>query len=152
MLRKAFGEGKVQALEMVRPRVDFEVLSTIIDRFDIDANCLMTGAIGEPAFIPVPIYTVCASAGDDRSWAGDLMDVCYYAFNLSWIKRRGLDTKMLHIVDVKGDSMEPALSNDDLILLDRSQTTPADGQTFVVRVVDDILVTHVQITGRDKNS
>lgn len=41
---------------------------------------------------------------------------------------------MLHIVRVKGDSMEPKLIDGDLILVDRAQAMPSDGRTYVVRI------------------
>lgn len=43
--------------------------------------------------------------------------------------------------------MEPKLYQGDLILVDRFQTTPADGKTFVVCVGDERLVKHIQRTG-----
>jgi len=103
----------------------------------------------EAEFVPIPRYTVSASAGHGDSFIGDPMDVTYYAFSLQWIKRRHLDPDMLHIVQVKGDSMEPTLSNGDLILVDRAQAEPSDGKTFVVRIWDELVVKNIQRVAKD---
>ena len=100
-------------------------------------------------FVPIPRYTVSASAGHGDSFIGDPLDITYYAFSLQWIKRRHLDPDMLHIVQVKGDSMVPTLSNGDLILVDRAQSDPADGKTFVVRIWDELVVKNVQRVAKD---
>lgn len=149
------GEAKVQALETARQRVDHDVLASIADRFEVDANWLLFGDIrhyavdsNDPAFVQIPRYTVSAEAGNSGSYISDPVDVTYYAFSLQWIKRRGLDPKELQIIEVRGDSMEPKLWEGDLILIDRSQKDPKDGKAFVVRVWDEFVVKHVQIIGQ----
>lgn len=161
LTRKAFaeaigvGEGKVQALETGAQKADHITLAAIIDRFEVSANWLLMGGIDEESdsnpvtsFVQIPRYTVSASAGNGSSFVGDEMDITYYAFNIQWIKRRGLDPKELQIIEVKGDSMEPKLWDGDLILIDRSQNAPKDGKSFVVRVWDEFVVKHVQIIGQ----
>ena len=49
------------------------------------------------------------------------------------------------MIAVRGDSMEPELYDQDLILLDRSQTHPRDGDMYVVRYSDELFVKRVQI-------
>lgn len=162
LTRKAFAakigvkEGKVQAIETGAQRVDHETLAAISDCFEVSANWLLKGGIDEesdnnPAtsFVQIPRYTVSASAGNGSSLVGDDVDITYYAFNIQWIKRRGLDPKELQIVEVKGDSMEPKLYHGDLILIDRTQNEHADGKTFVVRVGEEHVVKHVQRIGKD---
>lgn len=100
-------------------------------------------------FVPVPRYTVSVSAGHGDSFIGDTMDVTYYAFNLQWIKRRHLDPDNLHIVEVKGDSMSPTLSEGDLILIDRAQAEPTDGHAFVIRIWEELVVKNIQRVDRD---
>lgn len=166
--RKAFGdqvgisEAKVQALEIGKQRVDHEALYNIADRLSVDANWLL--GLGQPTtsggddapdevaaqFVPVPRYSVSAQAGNGGSFAGDYLDVTYYAFNVEWIKRRGLDRHMLNVIEVRGDSMEPKLAAGDLILIDRAQSSPSDGSTYVIRLGDELVVKSIQRLGRDK--
>lgn len=77
------------------------------------------------------------------------MDVSYYAFNVQWIKRRHLDQKMLNVIEVRGDSMEPKLAAGDLILIDRAQTEPTDGNTYVVRLGEELVVKNMQRIDRE---
>lgn len=162
LTRKAFaeaievGESKVQALETARQRVDHEVLVKIANRFDIDGNWLLFGETraqpmnnDDAAFVKVPRYTVSATAGNGGSFASDFLEVTHYAFSREWIDRRQLDPAQLQIINVRGDSMEPVLSDGDLILLDRSQQRPSDGGTFVVRIWDEHVVKHIQRTGEN---
>lgn len=91
--------------------------------------------------------SVSKEPGNGTSFIGEEMDTTYYAFSLKWIKRRGLDPKELHVIEVKGDSMESKLKHGDLILVDYSDIKPSDGSANVVRVMDDLVVKHVQPIG-----
>jgi phage repressor protein C with HTH and peptisase S24 domain len=146
---------KIKHIETGKQRADHEILAALRTVYGVDLNTLLTGEIGDdpatiddPSFVTVPKYTVSASAGDGGSFVAEPLEVSYYAFNIQWIKRRGLDPSQLQIVTVKGDSMEPKLLHGDLILVDRSQATPSDGSTYVVRICDELVVKHVQRIGR----
>lgn len=158
--RAAFAEplgasaDKIKHIESGQQRADHEILAALRTVYGVDLNALLTGDIGDdpatiddPSFVTVPKFTVSASAGNGGSFVAEPLEVSYYAFNLQWIKRRGLDPSQLHIVTVKGDSMEPKLQDGDLILVDRAQATPSDGSTFVVRIWDELVVKHVQRIG-----
>jgi len=147
-------EHKIKHIESGQQRADHEILAALRTVYGADINELLAGDIGDkpttiddPSFVTVPKFTVSASAGNGGSFAAKPLEVSYYAFNLQWIKRRGLDPSQLHIVTVKGDSMEPKLQHGDLILVDRAQATPSDGSTYVVRIWDELVVKHVQRIG-----
>jgi phage repressor protein C with HTH and peptisase S24 domain len=89
----------------------------------------------------VPVYDVAASAGD-----GALVDyegVAYsLAFPQDYLKRiTSSSPKHLTIISVKGDSMEPTLSDDDIVMLDMSKTSLGYEGLFVIRIYD---VLHVK--------
>ncbi|WP_049641791.1 XRE family transcriptional regulator [Candidatus Rhodobacter oscarellae] len=94
-------------------------------------------------FVPIPRFLVDAAAGD-----GALVDeetqTGFYAFNRSWLTRRKLAPDNLAVISVRGDSMEPKLSDGDLILVDQAQVEIADGITYVIRLGNDLLVKYVQ--------
>lgn len=97
-------------------------------------------------FIPIPRLSVEAAAGvgalvDDELQSG------FYAFNRSWLERRQLQPSTLSVIAVRGDSMEPKLSDGDLILVDRAQRQIADGISYVIRLGSDLLVKYVQRLG-----
>lgn len=168
MSRRAFGEllgvpeAKIQKIEIGAQRADHEFLESMSRNTDVDLNWLLgdrtdTKSSSDDAsediaaqFVPVPRYSVSAAAGNGGSFAGDYLDVTYYAFNLEWIKRRGLDRHMLNVIEVRGDSMEPKLAAGDLILIDRAQSSPSDGSTYVIRLGDELVVKSIQRLGRDK--
>jgi phage repressor protein C with HTH and peptisase S24 domain len=99
-------------------------------------------------FVKIPRFEVDASAGD-----GALVDVGmhsgFYAFNRSWLDRRNLTPESLAVISIRGDSMEPRLTDGDLILVDQSQKDIADGVTYVVRLGNDLLVKYVQRASPD---
>lgn len=99
----------------------------------------------------IPRYNVTVSAGHGAAVDGETVEN-YYAFSARWIKSRGLSADQLCVVTASGDSMEPRLHHGDLIMVDRSQTTIADGVAYVIRWGDDVLVKYVQRIGRDKIS
>jgi len=157
LTRKAFGtaigasEAKVQALENGRQRVDHPILEALSRNLGVDVNWLLLGgdnhhsaSVLDSGFLSIQRFDVGASAG-----TGSLVEAevgtGHYAFNRSWLKRRGLNPDDLAVISVRGDSMEPELNDNDLILLDRSLTSPKDGEMFVVRYAGDLFVKRVQV-------
>lgn len=173
LTREAFGTAigasaaKVQALENGRQRVDHLTLEALSRNLGIDANWLLLGGdnhhsldasekqtvstvLGSlPDFVPIARFSVEASAGN-----GALVDkedhTGSYAFHRSWLSRRQLDPTNLAVIAVRGDSMEPKLSDGDLILVDRAQRHVADGLAYVLRLGTDLLVKYVQRISPDK--
>ena len=62
----------------------------------------------------------------------------------TWIR-----PESLLCIRTKGDSMEPTLNDGDLILLDYSRTNPLDGQIFVLRNDDGLVVKRLRGSGFD---
>ena len=143
------------SIETGRQEPSFALLMSLIETFSIEPNWFFGVGSSDPdeaetvsQFVPIPRYTVSASAGPGAI-AGDYLDVSYYAFSLKWIKRRHLDHKMLNVIEVRGDSMEPRLSAGDLILIDRAQTDPTDGNTYVLRLGEELVVKNMQRIDRE---
>lgn len=89
----------------------------------------------------IPVFDVRASAGEGA--LVDYEDVTYsLAFPPSYLKRiTSTDPRNLTIISVKGDSMEPTLSDDDIVMLDMSKTSLGYEGLFVIRIYD---VLHVK--------
>lgn len=102
-----------------------------------------TNAAGVSDFIPIPRYQAEASAGAGALVSSE-QETGFYAFNSSWLQRRHLSPDSLAVISVRGDSMEPKLSDGDLILVDKSQSEIADGISYVLRLGNDLLVKYVQ--------
>lgn len=93
----------------------------------------------------VPVYDVAASAGH-----GAMVDYEAKAYSLAfppdYLKNiTSSAPKNLSIISVKGESMEPTLLDDDIVLLDASKTNLSFDGMFVLRF-DDAL--HVKRVGR----
>lgn len=162
--RRAFGEligvseAKIQKIEIGAQRADHEFLVRLAKGANIDLNWLLLGAAGPDTSqadsdytAQIPKFNVTVSAGHGAAVDGETVEN-YYAFSARWIKSRGLSAEQLCVVTASGDSMEPRLHHGDLIMVDRSQTTIADGVAYVIRWGDDVLVKYVQRIGRDKIS
>lgn len=94
-------------------------------------------------FISIQRFDVDASAGDG-ALAETEIGTGHYAFNRSWLERRGLQPDNLAVIAVRGDSMEPELYDKDLILLDQTQKEPRDGDMYVVRHSNELFVKRIQ--------
>lgn len=103
------------------------------------------GATG-PALVPV--YSVEASAGSGR-----VVDLEEHIANLAFSPRylaemtaaRGRD---LAAIRVRGDSMEPTLLDDDMVLIDRTKTSLDYDGLFVLRFGEAL---HVKRVGRGRS-
>lgn len=110
---------------------------------------LIEAALGRPVvakadhFIMVPRYDVRASAGGGALIHSELI-VDHLAFRQEWVLKMGLMRQKLALIEVHGDSMEPALCNGDLVLIDlRACELSADG-IYVIQHRGHLLVKRIQ--------
>lgn len=96
------------------------------------------------AFALVTRFDVALSAGPGA--AGDnAQPLSPVAFRKDWLLDRGLRADRCVVCNVRGDSMEPLLSDGDLVLLDRRQRKVRDGEVFgIVDVAGDVMVKRVE--------
>lgn len=95
-------------------------------------------------FILVPHYEVQASAGHGALVHSEQI-VDYLAFKAEWVRNTlGVTQKDLALISVKGDSMEPVLSNEDLILVDMRKNRVEDNAIYVLQLNDALLVKRIQ--------
>ena len=95
-------------------------------------------------FILVPHYEVQASAGNGSLVHSEQI-VDYLAFKADWVRNTlGVAQKDLALISVKGDSMEPVLSNEDLILVDMRRNRVEDNAIYVLQLNGSLLVKRIQ--------
>lgn len=95
-------------------------------------------------FILVPHYEVQASAGNGALVHSEQI-VDYLAFKADWVRNTlGVAQKDLALISVKGDSMEPTLSNEDLILVDMRKSRVEDNAIYVLQLDGTLLVKRIQ--------
>lgn len=68
-------------------------------------------------------------------------------FDLTLIKHHNYDAKDLAAVWAKGDSMEPTISNQDIIIVNKANCKPIDGFLYAVQYDDQISVKRIQHQG-----
>lgn len=96
------------------------------------------------AFVTVPRYDVSACAGHGAVIHSEHI-VDYLAFKADWVRNAlGVSAKDLALISVKGDSMEPTLSNGDLILLDMHQGKIEDNAIYALQHNSTLVVKRVQ--------
>lgn len=98
------------------------------------------GDLDADVFALVPRVEVSLSAGN-----GALVDheqpLPPLAFRRDWLQRKGVTSRAnLRICNVKGRSMEPALMDGDVVLIDLGQTAIQDGEIYAVRYGDEIKI------------
>jgi phage repressor protein C with HTH and peptisase S24 domain len=93
--------------------------------------------------VMVPRYDVQASAGGGALIHSELI-VDHLAFRPEWVSKMGLNRQKLALVEVHGDSMEPALYNTDLILIDLRAAALSVNGIYVIQHRGHLLVKRIQ--------
>ena len=68
----------------------------------------------------------------------------HVAFRRNWLQRKGLNVRSLSCVYARGDSMDPLICNDNLLLVDQTKTTIGEG-IYVLRIEDQLFVKRLQL-------
>jgi phage repressor protein C with HTH and peptisase S24 domain len=98
-------------------------------------------------FVMVPFYDVHASAGHGRFIASQPA-VRHYAFDRQWLALQiGLPAHRLALIPVSGNSMEPDLSDGDLVLIDRGDIEVLREGVYVFEVDDGLFVKRLSLRG-----
>jgi phage repressor protein C with HTH and peptisase S24 domain len=110
---------------------------TLFDLVSDDVPTTGPSAVSDHALIPQ--YTAKGSAGNGHSnehveVRGGLM------FKRDWLRRMGLKDPNLRVIYTTGSSMYPTLCDGDAVLLDLSQTAPADGRIYALLTPEGELI------------
>jgi phage repressor protein C with HTH and peptisase S24 domain len=95
-------------------------------------------------FALIPGYRVQVSAGHGAIAPEDEIPCRHLAFRRKWLKYRGFSEKDLVIVWCKGESMEPAIYNNDTLVVHIGKNKPVDGGIYVLRNHDQLWVKRIQ--------
>lgn len=83
-------------------------------------------------YATIPRVVVDISTGDGKILSVE-HEAEFYYFRKSWIKDRlGASTEDLRMLYVRGDSMEPTLCHNDIVLIDSSKKTPSPPGIFIL--------------------
>ena len=94
--------------------------------------------------VHIPRYDVKVSAGGG-SWTLDQTIVEQMPFQDRWLRQQlGKSADQMVLVSVEGDSMEPTLEENDLLLIDRQQREFAREGIYVIRLDNMLMVKRLQ--------
>lgn len=94
-------------------------------------------------FIPLPKYTVEASAGPGIS-PGAEVPVDVVAFDRQFLRDRGASPDQCTVIRARGDSMVPTIPDGSLLVVDHSQREISNGYITVIAIGDDLLVKRIR--------
>lgn len=98
-----------------------------------DEQCPTPQQDGAP-LVMVPMVEARLSAGGG-SFESDGQTLRHYAFRQDFLRRKGNPSTMV-LLRVTGDSMQPRILNNDVVLIDQAQTNPLPGRIYAVGVED----------------
>lgn len=95
----------------------------------------------DPEFLPIPMVKLRLQAGvtgyqtdPDRRGGGTI------GMRRTWIERSGLDPARLIAIQVRGESMEPALYEDDIVVINITDKKLIDGEVYAVNYEGESVV------------
>lgn len=94
-------------------------------------------------FALVPVYDPQASAGR-RSCVESAQQTGHLAFRKDWLRDKGLQVKHLAVITAKGDSMEPTISDGDILLIDTSIDKIVDDTLYILQADHHLIVKRIQ--------
>lgn len=103
-------------------------------------------SLAEPSveYVHIPRYEVEASAGGGAVIHGEQV-VDYLSFRAEWVRNSlGVSVRDLALISVIGDSMEPTLSEGDVVLLDMTTKGVMDGSIYALQLNGGLLVKRIQ--------
>lgn len=98
----------------------------------------------EYAFVP----RVKAVAGCGSSFETDDAVAGLYAFRKEFLERIHVKADKAVMMYVRGDSMEPVISDGDTVMVDKTDTSAREGYMYLVGFEDDLMVKRLQRTPR----
>jgi phage repressor protein C with HTH and peptisase S24 domain len=101
------------------------------------------GELGEFAVIPMVAFTPGKGTGRQGTEEGTKGK---YAFRRTWLQSKGnLENLVLFVV--RGDSMEPTITDGDFVLIDRSQKEVVVDNIYALRIENAVMVKRLQPMG-----
>lgn len=95
----------------------------------------------EPRFVAIPMVTLRLSAGvTGFQTEPDTRDGGSMLVSASWVEACRYSPKHLVAIQVRGQSMEPSLYEDDILIVNTADTKPVDGHVFAVNYEGEAVV------------
>lgn len=137
------GLGEQPEQVTVLPEVPAYVRAGHVDDTAVAEESIATYNSKMQDYTLVDCYQVFASAGFGAT-ISDELKTDPMAFRTDWLKKEGLAPERLAVIRAKGDSMEPTISNNDIILVNLCNGDALRDGLYVLRIGDSLLVKRLQ--------
>lgn len=95
----------------------------------------------DPGFVKIPKVRLRLSAGiQGFQTEPETHDGSTLSVHQSWIARNGFNRENLMAIRVKGESMEPTLYEDDLVIINLADKTLVDGQVYAINYEGEAVI------------
>lgn len=152
----------VSKYELGAVKPSFEILSKIGKTFAVNLNWLINNEgqifLHQPEidkkceFIYIPEFGDPVSAGQGAIMNSEGIE-CYHCFPRHFIYNDLLATpEDLFMLKVMGDSMEPIINDNDIIMIDRSSISIREGKVYLCVYYNELLIKKIQVIGDGKYS
>ncbi len=111
-----------------------EALDCSLDWLLAGKEAVDDGSAGEARLVMVPMVEARLSAGTGSFETGGEV-LRHYAFRWDFLHRKGNPSQMV-LLRVSGDSMQPQIMHNDVVLIDQGQRDPVPGRIYAVGVED----------------
>jgi phage repressor protein C with HTH and peptisase S24 domain len=107
----------------------------------LNARQVVVAESDDPEFVQIPMVKLRLSAGvTGFQTEPDRREGATLGMRRNWIERSGLNPAKLIAIQVRGDSMEPSLYEDDIVVLNTADQRPVDGAVFAVNYEGEAVV------------
>ena len=137
-------EAEKRAFEVPQPPLDWRPGDSVgSDINEKHKNTSLKQKLSED-FVTVPRYDVEACAGYGAVINSEQI-VDYLAFRSTWVRSLGVSPNNMALIEVRGDSMEPTLSNGDLVLLNTRCISVQENAIYVIKNDGVLRIKRIQV-------
>lgn len=149
-MRFGISRNTVMRYESGDRKPDSDFIAALCQEYNVSADWLLDkehGSSPPPAdgdYVHIPRFEVVASAGGGAVVHSEQI-VDYLSFRADWVRSSlGVSVGDLALISVIGDSMEPSLSEGDVVLLDMTTRSVLDGSIYALQLNGGLLVKRIQ--------
>lgn len=96
-----------------------------------------------PKLVQLPEFDIRASAGLGLP-VGNEVQLGVLAFDRQFLRDHGARPEKCSVITASGDSMQPAIPDGSMLVVDHSQTEVKNGHIMVINIGDDLLVKRIR--------
>lgn len=129
--------------------VSVPYLLTGDESFTLATGDTHTASSGGAHIATIPSIAIESSKGGSTVITDDAAEKAY-SFHESWLKEElGVNSKDLRVIYVRGDSMQPTLQENDMVLVNTTHKTPSPAGIFVLFDGIGLMIKRLEFASKD---